>query len=39
MFWADVSFVKDVFAVAHSFLRLASGDQVDYRYQDIFLLK
>lgn len=37
MFLSDVSFVKDVFAVAHSFLRLASGDQVDYRYQEILL--
>lgn len=27
------------FAVAYSFLRLASGNQVDYKYQNILLLQ
>lgn len=39
MFLSDVSFVKDFFAVAHSFLRLASGNQVGDIYQDILLLQ
>lgn len=39
MVLSDVSFVKDFFAVAHSSLMLASGNQVDFMYQDIFLLQ
>lgn len=31
--------LRAFFAVAHSFLTLASGNQIDFIYQDIFLLQ
>lgn len=37
IFLSDVSFVEAFFAVAHSFLRLDIGNQVDYIHQDMLL--